>query len=76
MNTTHAASPEIARLHAEWEAVHGELRKLEQVLSQCLELYARGLSGRPDHVIAQVEAMRADCARRFQELMVAVKSSP
>lgn len=73
---TDTAAPDIERLHAEWEAVHGELRKLEQVLSECLAVYARGHSARPDHLIAQVETLRAGCAQKFQALMAAVKTRP
>ena len=75
MDAAHSGKPEVGRLHAEWEAVHEELRKLEKALSESLSLYARGQASRPDQVIAQVEGMRADCAEKFRALMAAVKKS-
>lgn len=65
--------PELTRLHAEWQALHARLRVHEQLLSEALAVYARGEGPRPDSVIAEVEQMRADCARRFRRLMAAVK---
>jgi hypothetical protein len=67
---------DVARLHAEWAEVHGQLRKMEQVLSDCIELYVKGQAGRPDQVIAEVERLRTVCGGRFQALMTGVKGTP
>ena len=64
---------DISRLHSEWEEIHVQLREMEQVLSQAIELYARGQAARPDHMIGEIEGLRAICAQRFQALMAAMK---
>jgi hypothetical protein len=67
------ADEELARLHQDWQELHGRLRVQEQMLSDALALYARGEGPRPDTMIGEVEQMRAECARRFKRLMAAVK---
>lgn len=64
---------ELARLHADWHALHTRLRVHEQLLSDALALYAKGEGPRPDTIIAEVEQMRAECSVRFRRLMAAVK---
>ncbi len=64
---------DLARLHADWQALHTRLRVHEQLLSDALALYAKGEGPRPDSIIAEVEQMRAECATRFRRMMEAVK---
>ena len=64
---------DLPRLHAEWHALHSQLRVHEQLLSDALALYARGEGPRPDTIIQEVEQMRAECSLRFKRLMAAVK---
>ncbi len=64
----------IARLHSEWAGIHTRLRSLEQLLSDALQLYARGEGPRPDEIMADVEQLRAECAVRFKRLMEAIRS--
>lgn len=64
----------IARLHGEWASIHTRLRSLEQLLSDALQLYARGEGPRPDEIMQDVEQLRAECAVRFKRLMEAIRS--
>ncbi|HEY0823780.1 MAG TPA: hypothetical protein VGD76_08335 [Ramlibacter sp.] len=64
---------ELARLHADWHALHSRLRVHEQLLSDALALYATGEGPRPDSIIAEVEQMRAECSARFRRMMAVVK---
>lgn len=64
---------DVARLHSEWQDVHSQLRSMEQVLSDAIELYVRGQSPRPDGTMREVERLRAVCGERFQALMKAMK---
>jgi hypothetical protein len=60
-------------LHHEWEEVHTRLRELEQRLSDAIALYARGRGPRPIELMSEVEALRAQCARRFEALMTGIR---
>jgi hypothetical protein len=67
------SAPQLDHLHHEWEQVHTKLRSLEQRLSDAIALYARGRGPRPVDLIAEVVALRAECARRFEALMAGVR---
>lgn len=75
----HAMSAEpagdLARVHAEWEEVNTQLRRMEQVLSDALDLYARRQAGRPNAVVADVECLRPLCAARCDALLAAIKNT-
>jgi hypothetical protein len=73
MSEDSGPTRDVARLHAEWEDVHTQLRRMEQVLSECIELYARGQAARPDHLIIEVERLRTQCTQRFRALMEVLK---
>lgn len=70
---SQSQAPELDTLHHDWEAVHSRLRELEQRLSNEIALYARGRGPRPVDLMAEVEALRAECARRFEALMQGVR---
>lgn len=76
MAPVESDSTDLSRLHAEWQSLHGTLRVQEQVLSQALELYAKGKGPRPDTLMNEVSEMRAECAVRFNRLMAAVRGAP
>jgi hypothetical protein len=67
-------SREVARLHAEWEAIHTRLRENEQLLSDAISLYGRGEGPKPERLLSEVVAMRAECSLRFQAMMAAVRT--
>ncbi len=69
-------SDEIGRLHEEWSVLHTRLRSVEQQLSDALRVYARGEAARPDHLMEDVEHLRAECAARFRRLMDAIRAQP
>lgn len=60
-------------LHREWEEVHTRLRQLEQQLSEAITLYARGRGPRPVALMSEVEALRGQCAQRFEALMNGIR---
>lgn len=70
---SHPRVSDLDKLHHDWETVHTRLRELEQRLSEAIALYARGRGPRPVDLIAEVEALRAECARRFEALMQGVR---
>lgn len=73
MSPDGADNGDVARLHAEWEDIHAQLRRMEQLLSGRIELYARRQSGRPDELIAEVERLRIVCTERFRALLEVLK---
>ena len=76
MAPTEAAGKEdLARLHAHWQELHQQLRAKEQLLSQAVELYAKGRGARPDELLREVAEMRSECSRRFNTLMEAMRAS-
>jgi hypothetical protein len=74
MEVSRRTTGSVARLHAEWEEIHGRLRMMEQVLSDAIGLYVRGEAGKPEQVIAEVERLRVLCGERFQALMSVLKA--
>jgi hypothetical protein len=66
-------SQELARLHQRWEELHTKLRAHEQILSDAVALYARGQGPRPDAIMKEVQAMRAECSGRFRKMMDAAR---
>lgn len=73
MSTAPRKRTGVSELHAAWEETHSDLRKLEQILSEAIQLYAKGHGARPDNLIEQVTALRSECSARFQALMAAMK---
>jgi hypothetical protein len=71
-----SSGPDLARLHAEWEEVHAQLRDLEKSLSDSIALYARGQADRPSRLVVEVEHLRVVCSDKFQALMAAMKQAP
>lgn len=75
MNASSRPQGNIARLHSDWEEINGELRRMEQVLSDAIGLYLRGQSGKPERAIAEVHQLRALCGERFAALMQAIRDA-
>jgi len=73
MHVTRTSTGNVARLHAEWEEIHGQLRSMEQALSDAIAMYVRGQGAKPVQVIADVERLRVLCGMRFQALMKVLK---
>lgn len=63
----------IEHLHRAWSQVHTRLREQEQRLSSDIAAYAKGRGARPTELMKEVERMRAECSKRFQALMEAVR---
>lgn len=75
MNASSRPQGNIARLHTDWGEINGELRRMEQVLSDAIGLYLRGQTGKPTYAIAEVERLRALCGERFDALMQAIREA-
>lgn len=71
--TDSGGKEDLARLHAHWQDLHGQLRDKEQQLSAAVELYAKGRGARPDELMREVAEMRTECAKRFRRLMQAMR---
>lgn len=74
MESNPAPGRDVARLHAEWEEIHSQLRMMEQSLSDAIGLYIRGQGGKPQQVMGEVERLRALCDRRFRDLMQGIRA--
>lgn len=75
MNPSSRPQGNIARLHTDWAEINGELRRMEQVLSDAIGLYLRGQTGKPAYAIEEVERLRALCGERFDALMEAIRGA-
>jgi hypothetical protein len=60
--------------HAIWDAANQDVCACERKLAQALSEYEAGRAPLPSELLAQVQALRADCNAKFKALLAAMRN--
>lgn len=66
----------LSEAHKAWDEANRKVRASERLLAEALSQYEKGLMPLPSKLLAEVQAMRLDCAAKFKVLMAAMRSEP